>query len=104
MGKKKVIWAEAAVRDLDKILIYYEERNGNAVFSKRLLHEFKKLTKLIQQNNFLERPVESKDASLRVFVLGNYLMFYEIRKDIIEIKLVWDNRQNPAEIPDTKQR
>lgn len=104
MGKKKIIWAEVAVKDLDKILNFYEERNGNAVFSKRLLQEFKKLTKLIQQNNFLGRSVETKDASLRVFVLGNYLMFYEIKKNIIEIKLVWDNRQNPAEIPDTKQR
>jgi len=104
MGKKKVIWSQSASKDLDKFLDFYEERNGNAVFSKRLLQEFKKLARLVQQNNFMGRPVGTKDSMLRVFVLGNYLMFYEVKTEIIEIKLVWDNRQNPSEIPDPKKR
>ena len=104
MGKKKIIWSESASKDLDKILNFYEERNGNAVFSKRLLQEFKKLTKLIQQNNFLGRPVETQTSKLRVFVIGNYLLFYEVKKETIEIKLVWDNRQDPAKTPNPKKR
>jgi len=104
MAKKKIIWSESAVKDFDSILSFYEERNGNSRYSQKLLAEFKKITYILQKNNWLGRPVNKKGSSTRVIVMGNFLMFYEVKEIVIEVKLIWDNRRNPEKLPDISKR
>jgi plasmid stabilization system protein ParE len=42
------------------------------------------------------RKVENREE--RYFVKGNYLIFYQIRDDSIEILHIWDGRRNPEDL------
>lgn len=96
MAKQKIIWSPEAKKELKEILKFYHKRNGNKIYSNKLNQAFKETTKHIREHNFLGHPTDYE--SVRVIVSGVYLIFYEIKKDTIEIFKLWDGRRSSEEI------
>jgi toxin YoeB len=95
MVKYKVKWSIEARLDLIDILDFYTQRNGNAVYSKKL---FLKINKSI--GHIIRHPslgLQTYIASVRVLVAGDYQLIYEIAENTILIVMVWDCKRNPHE-------
>lgn len=96
MAKRKIIWSPEAKKELKEILKFYHKRNGNKIYSDKLNQEFRETTKHIHDYNSLGHPTDYENV--RVITSGVYLIFYEVKKDTIEIFKVWDGRRNPEEL------
>lgn len=93
---KRVIWSNKADRIFNKILEYFIERNGSKAYSRKLNQEIQSLVSIIAKQPFIGLKTNLKDV--RVFIRGNYRIFYRIEDDKIIILLVWDNRQSQETI------
>ena len=92
MDNKKVIWSDIAKLEFRDILEFYSDRNESAVYSLKLLDETEDLLKTLSKSEFIGRLTSNKKT--RVIPMKVYLIFYEIKKDTIEIVSFWDNRQD----------
>ena len=90
---KKVSWTPRALLDRLEILEYWANRNKSKVYSKKLYDFFASNTKLVAKNPELGGPTEF--ASVRVIVVTDYLIHYNIGDKDIEILTIWDSRRNP---------
>ena len=92
MAYKKVIWSDKARSEFQNILEFYVERNGTPTYSLKILRETEDLLETLSKSEFIGRLTSNKKT--RVIPMKVYLIFYEIRNDIIEIVSFWDNRRD----------
>jgi len=92
MADKKIIWSALAQSEFRDILEFYNERNRSVTYSLKLLDEVEDLLKTLSKSEFIGRLTSNKKT--RVIPMKVYLIFYEIKKDTIEIVSFWDNRQD----------
>ena len=93
---KKIKWSPEAVADRIQILDYWFERTGNKRYSRKLDKAFREVVTMLSRLPEIGRKVENREE--RYFVKGNYLIFYQIRDDSIEILHIWDGRRNPDDL------
>jgi toxin YoeB len=93
MANKEIIWSLRAKQELKDILDFFTKRNGNSNYSLKILSEIEDLTKTLSKSEFIGRLTSNK--STRAIPMKDYLLFYEVNKNRIEILSFWDNRQNP---------
>ena len=93
MAVKKIIWSKRASEEFKEILNFFIERNGNTVYSLKLLAEVQGLIKTLSRSELIGRITSNKIT--RVISMDVYLIFYKINNDTIEIVSFWDNRQDP---------
>jgi toxin ParE1/3/4 len=75
-----------AIRDLDEITSYFADRNVNA--GDRLLDEFTKKCRYLTQFPLMGRCYVEVRSYLRGIPMQNYILFYRILDDGIEIMRV----------------
>lgn len=97
MAKRKIIWSPKAKLDLFEILDFYYQRNGTKTYSKKLNSNFRKTIRLLA--NYPDIGVQADVQNIRNVIEGDYSIFYEIKSTTIEIVTIWDNRQNPDDLP-----
>jgi plasmid stabilization system protein ParE len=95
MVRYKVIWSIEARLDLLNILDFYAQRNGNAVYSKKLYSKINKSIELVVRNPSI--GLQTNIESVRALVTGDYQLIYEISGISILIVMVWDCKRNPLE-------
>jgi hypothetical protein len=96
MGNHKVVWSHSARIKLFIILDFYTERNGSAVYSKKLYHKIKKeLSLLLKQPDL---GIITDFEAVRGLIVDDYILFYEETSDSIIVHAIWDCRQNPNEL------
>ncbi|SKB59804.1 toxin YoeB [Salegentibacter holothuriorum] len=93
---KKVIWSLRAQNDRKEILEYWIKRNKSKVYSRKLAKLFRQAEKLITNYPEIGKPTDSKNV--RIKVVRDYLLIYEIKKNQIFILTIWDSRQNPEKL------
>lgn len=93
---RKIRWSSVAYRDFSATLRYYTDRNKSAVYSRKLVKSIDKTIKLLVQNPGLGRPTD--DPLIRVYIKGNYKIFYEFESEDLMIQMFWDTRRNPDEL------
>lgn len=93
---RKVIWSVSAQMDRKKILEYWRRRNRSNTYSKKLNRLFKAAVQLIRQYPLIGRP--SSEPLVRIKLVKDYLLIYELRDDAVFILAVWDNRQDPEKL------
>jgi plasmid stabilization system protein ParE len=97
MAGKRLTWTDSAGQELDRILHFFRERNGNSTYSKKLKSAFTDMTKIIRDCE--EIGTKYDDENIRyVIVEGTYQLFYEITEKQITILKVWDARRNPDDL------
>ena len=95
---RDIVWTEAAKADLINIVAFYNLRNGNSSYSTKLVNAIKRSLSFLKTNPFLGIKVEDNEF-YRVLVIKDYKIFYKVLLSVIEIRLVWDSRQNPDNVP-----
>ena len=92
MAGKEIVWSELAKLQLETVLEFYIQRNGNPNYSLKLLNEVERLLNTLSKAERIGRLTSNKVT--RVIPLKVYLIFYEITGNQIEIISFWDNRQS----------
>jgi plasmid stabilization system protein ParE len=95
MVKRKIEWLVDAKLDLKEILGYYIERNGSAIYSKKLNTKFNKSIQLISKNPFI--GTQSDFSKVRTLITDDYQIIYEIFDEALLIIKIWDCRRNPTD-------
>ena len=93
---KRIIWSVKAKQERRSILEYWFARNRNKNYSRKLSKQFGETVRHIAKYNYLGRATD--EENVRGTVCGNYLLFYELNPDVLEILSVLDGRQNPKKL------
>lgn len=93
---RQIIWTTPAERDRKEILSYWLERNGSPIYSLKLFERFRIATRTILSHPFIGRPTDIE--GIRVLLVEEYLLFYEVFADSIVVHHVWDARRNLKEL------
>jgi toxin YoeB len=95
MVRIKVEWSLEARLDLIDILEFYIERNGNSIYSLKLIVLINKTIRLLVKNPFLGKQTD--DPSIRAMITGDYQVIYELAEKSILIVMIWDCRRDPED-------
>lgn len=93
---RKIIWSINAKADKAAILKFWIDKNKSKNYSKKLNHLFKEAVNLISKNPGIGHHT-IKD-NVRVKIVKEYLIIYEIMIDAIHIHSIIDGRRNPEQI------
>lgn len=96
MAKRKVVWSAKAKISFHDIISFYNIRNGNNRYSRKLYSDINKSVSLVRRNNFIGKNSDFKN--FRVLINKNYQIFYSLTNFEIIIELIWDSRRNPEDI------
>lgn len=96
MAQYKIIWSNRAKIKRYEILEFYIKRNKSKTYSIKLNRKFnKELRLLIKQPNL---GIKTVLKGVRGLIVDDFILFYEVIKDIIVIYSIWDCRQNPDDL------
>ncbi len=88
-----VIWTKLAIDQRNKIFEYWNKRNENNSYSKRINLIIYDKIDLLQMNPFAGQELE--DYNARILYFEKYGLVYKISENSIYILSFWDQRQNP---------
>lgn len=96
MAQLKVSWTKTAVRQRNDVFEYWNERNKNTNYSKKLYAKISERISLLKSHPKSGRQSEFEDV--RVLSLNHYSILFKF--DGLQIIVVgfWDNRRNPSEL------
>ena len=89
----KVQWTALAVKERDQILSFYQDRNGNAKYSRELNRHFKKSMGLVAANQLMGKATDW--PGVRYVNVMEYSLLYQVQADTLIVLSVWDNRRDP---------
>jgi addiction module RelE/StbE family toxin len=90
---KEIVWSRRALIDRFQILEYWINRNKSSRFSEKLDKLFLQKIELLSLHPFIGKTTTSK--GIRVKIVRDYLIFYEILDTEIHILSIKDGRLNP---------
>lgn len=92
MVKRKIVWTQKANQERKEILAYWIERNQSKVYSIKLNKLIKDAVQLAAQYPDTGRKTTLEDV--RVKIVRDYLLFYEVNKTTLVVLTIWDSRRN----------
>ena len=90
---KKIIWSEQAHNDRRQILEYWIEHNKSKTYSIKLNKLFKEAVRIIAKFPGIGKSTDIK--GVRGKIVRDYIIFYQLKNDQLQILTIWDARQNP---------
>ena len=87
--KYKIRYLPAAVRDLATILEYIKKDNPDAAL--RLINEIDETILKLEDFPYMgvvPKDIRLKSLNYRMLIIENYLVFYIIKNDIVEIRRI----------------
>ena len=93
---KRIVWSLNSLKELNYILGYWDLKNCNNFYSKKLENKFYKMVELIAV--FPKIGHFYKNSSFRYVVLKEYKIFYQETLEKIEILYIRDTRRNPEDL------
>lgn len=93
---RQVIWSLRAQQDKKEILEYWIKRNKSNSYSIKLNELFKESTKIIAGYPQIGKLTNEKNV--RVKIVKDYLLFYEVTENHIFVLTIWDSRQDPDKL------
>lgn len=90
---RQIIWTKRAQKERTDILKFWKEHNQSITFSRKLNDLIKDSLILISRHPFIGKPTVKENV--RIKVLRDYHIIYEITQKEIVVLSIWDNRQNP---------
>ena len=95
---KQIIWSLRAQKDKKEIFKYWSQRNKSNRYSKKLNQLFKEAILLLRKHPYIGRPTDY--TPLRIKIVKEYLMIYEVTETSINILSNWNGRQDPSKLED----
>ena len=96
-GTRKIIWSVNAVEVKKNIFNYWNNRNKSTVYSKKLDRIFKETLK--RMTSFSEGSITTSYKNIRMVLVRDYYIIFEITDKAITVLDIWDTRQNPENFP-----
>jgi len=96
MAKRKVTWTKKANSERKEILEYWIERNKSKAFSIRLNLLIIENLRLILSKPAIGKKTELENVRIRI--IRDYLLIYEIKENEIIVLSIWDSRRNPPNL------
>ncbi len=93
---KQVSWTKTARFQRRQVLEYWEKRNGNKNYSRKISGWIRETILIIKAYQYIGKPTDYVDT--RVFVKGDYSIFYRVAEHQLIITSFWDNRQDPDKL------
>ena len=93
---KSLVWSAVAKRNLKEIKSFFDTRNQNSEYSKKLLRVFKNAARVIERQPQIGKNTDI--GGIKGFIVLNYIIFYEVLLSHILILMVWDCRREPEQI------
>lgn len=94
MVKRKITWTIKANSERKEILEYWIKRNKSKAFSIRLNLLIIENLKLISSEPTIGKKTDIENVRIRI--IRNYLLIYEIKQNEIIVLSIWDSRRNPT--------
>lgn len=91
---RQIIWAVSAQTERREILEYWVKRNKSKTYSIKLNKLIITTLREISKSPFIGRKTEIENV--RVKVIRDYLVFYEISPKKIFVLSVWDGRRDSS--------
>jgi plasmid stabilization system protein ParE len=89
---RKIIWTVTAQTERREILEYWIKRNKSKTFSIKLNKLIITALRHVSKNPFIGRKTDIDDV--RVKIVRDYLIFYEVSPKSIFVLSVWDSRRD----------
>lgn len=93
MAGKVLKWSPRSKKELNAIVRFFRQRNGNNEYGRILRTEFCEASQRIEQNEMSGQVI--CDNIRFVVVAENYQLFYRIESKHNVVITVWDARRNP---------
>jgi toxin YoeB len=91
---KEIVWSKRALIERFQILDYWINRNKSSRYSVKLDRLFLQQIELLSLHPYIGKTTTS--GSVRIKIVSNYLIFYDILETEIHILSIKDGRQNPG--------
>jgi len=90
-------WTDRAIEEYDKLLEYLYSEWGEEITLRVALEVEKAISRI--QNSPEYFPVVQKKRNIRRCVMSPQTsIFFKVKKDYIEVSVLFDNRQNPRKL------
>ncbi len=93
---KKIIWSLQAQIDRLHILEFWHEHNQLVAYSEKLNTLFINNLEIAACYPHIGKKTDIKNV--RSLIIKEFLIFYEIFSDRIDVLRIWDNRQDPSKL------
>jgi addiction module RelE/StbE family toxin len=93
---RQITWTARAQNDRRKIFEYWNNRNKSNLYSRKLNELIRQSLVLIAKYPLIGKRTDKKNVRLKV--LKEYLIIYEVLPKEIIVLTIWDCRQNPENL------
>ncbi len=93
---RRVIWTERAQKERIAIFDYWNKRNKSFIFSRKLNELISESLILISKHPLIGKRTDKENV--RVKVLRDYLIIYELTESDLVVLSIWDCRQKPEDL------
>jgi len=93
---KKIIWTFRAINDRKQIFSYWDKRNKSDRYSIKLDYLFNTALKIVAIHPAIGR--QTSKENIRVKIVRDYFLIYEVNNDLIILLSIWDTRRNPKDM------
>lgn len=91
-----VLWTATAKQQRDYIFDYWNNRNNNTKYSKKLNSAIRVRTQMLKSYPEAGKAAEFKET--RAVIMGHYSILYKFLRPKIIITGFWDNRRDPEKL------
>jgi plasmid stabilization system protein ParE len=102
MAGIEIFWTTTALKQRNSVFQYWNDRNHNTSYSKKLNIKIRDRLELLKLNP--EIGSRTDFSNTRAISLGHYSILYQIKKPHLIITSFWDNRQDPKKLIDFLKR
>ena len=96
MAKRKIIWSNRAKIKRYEILKFYIDRNKSHTYSIKLNRRINKELRLLIK--YPDLGIKTDIEGVRGLIIENFILFYELDKNVIIVHYIWDSRQDPENL------
>ena len=97
---QRIVWTHRARKERKEILAFWVRRNKSTVYSKKLNQIFRSWVSLLSKRPLIGRKTDVENV--RVKIVKDYLIFYEVTDETLFVLSIWDTRQDPDELKISK--
>ena len=90
---REIKWSSRAVYEWADILDYWTNRNKSYSYSIKLNRLFREKFALVAKSPGIGKLTDF--PLVRIKIIRDYLVYYRVTPEYIEILTIWDSRRNP---------
>ena len=92
----RVRWSTKAITELESTLDFWSQKNKSDAYSEKIAIEAENVQRELEEDPyFWARYIEEEDIYQRVFFKGKFVLYYQIKEEIVMILRFRSTKQEP---------